>query len=288
MTGFGRAEIAHAGAAWVWEARSVNGRGLDLKFRLPPGFEPLEAPARDLIKSRFRRGSFQTTLSLARETDAVAPRLDLAWIDHLIAAAAPYVAAGAAAPPRWDGLLLVKGAVTTTEGLGAVDLEALTTPLLEALGAALTQLAGGRAQEGAALAAALTAALNDIDRLTRAAEGLAEAAPAALAQKLAAKAEGLLAGAAIDPQRLAQEIALLAAKADIREELVRLAAHAGEARALLAGPEPAGRRLEFLVQELNREANTLCAKSNDLALTRIGLDLKTAIDQLREQAANVE
>jgi uncharacterized protein (TIGR00255 family) len=153
---------------------------------------------------------------------------------------------------------------------------------------AFDALAASRAEEGASIARLLVELLDEMERATAKARTVAATQPEALAEKLRAKVAVLAGEPGIDPQRLAAEAALLASKADVREELGRLAAHIAEARALIAGPEPAGRRLDFLSQELNREANTLCSKSSDLALTRLGLDLKTAIDQFREQAANVE
>lgn len=289
MTGFGRAEGETLGWAWIWEARSVNGRGLDVKTRLPAGFEALEPAARELAQARFRRGSVQISLSLSRPVSGSGVAVDHALIEALLQAGAPYLDRGVA-PPRWDGLLQVRGVVTSDDRseLDAASREALEAALKAGLARALDALGAARAQDGAGAVAALDAALDRIASATVEAGAAAAAQPAALAERLKARIAALAPEVQLDPQRFAQEVALLAARADVREELDRLAAHVAEARALLKGLEPAGRRLEFLAQELNREANTLGAKAADLALTRLSLDLKTAIDQFREQAANVE
>lgn len=289
MTGFGRADGEAAGWSWAWEARSVNARNLDLKLRLPAGFDALEPAVREAAQARFRRGALQVSLTLARPSAAQSVTIDHALLDALIAAGAPYIARGIA-PPRWDGLLALRGVLVADDRaeLDAAARAALDAVLKAGLLVALDALAAARAQDGAAAGAALAAALDRIAAATAEAETVAAAQPAALAERLKARLGALAPEVQLDPQRFAQEAALLAAKADVREELDRLKAHVAEARALLSGPEPAGRRLDFLAQELNREANTLGAKAADLALTRLSLDLKTAIDQFREQAANVE
>jgi len=288
MTGFGRSEGVGGGRCWTWEARSVNGRSLDMKVRLPHGFDALEPAVREAAKARFRRGSLQIGLSLRADEARAGLQIDEAFVRAVLAAGAPLVREGLVAPPRWDGVLALRGAFTAEPGGDAVGDEALTQAIAAGLEPALDALARARAEEGAALERLHTALLDDIAAAAAAARGLAALQPEALAERLRRKVALLAGEAGVDPARLAQEIALLASKADVREELDRLDAHVAEARALLAAPEPAGRRLDFLSQELNREANTLCSKSSDLALTRVGLDLKTAIDQFREQSANVE
>lgn len=291
MTGFARAEGEHAGQRWIWEAKSVNGRGLDLKLRLPPGLDATEPLARAAAQARFKRGSVQASLSLAREAVQAPPlRIDQALLDTLIAAGAPYIESGAATPPRWDGLLALRGVLLSDEAANGDEeaRAALEAALLEGLNAALDGLAQARQGEGRMLAGVLGELAAKLDALIDAARASAATAPAAALDRIRQRLAALAPEVALDPQRLAQEAALAASRADVSEELERLAAHAGELRALLAKPEPAGRRLDFLAQELTREASTLCAKSADLELTRIGLDLKTVVDQIKEQAANVE
>jgi uncharacterized protein (TIGR00255 family) len=292
MTGFARIEGGHAAWRWAIEAKSVNGRGLDVKFRAPAAQEGLEPLVREAATARFKRGSLQIALSVRREAGpaASAARLDMAFLQAVIEAGEPFVLKGLVQQARWDGLLALRGAFLAEEE-SAPDPEALgalNSALIAAIGEALDGLATARAREGAALNTILTTMLDEIAGLTTMARALAAAAPAALAKKLHARLADLTGAAGIDPQRLAQEVALLAAKADVREELDRLEAHISDARALLAGRVGVGRKLDFLIQEFNREANTLCSKATDTALTRIGLGLKTAVDQLREQAANVE
>jgi uncharacterized protein (TIGR00255 family) len=291
MTGFARADGAQAGWRWTWEAKSVNGRGLDLKLRLPSGCEALEAPAREAVNARFKRGSIQLGLSLRKEAAGPAnARLDHVFIETVLAEGERYVLSGMVQQARWDGILALRGAFLADEDAGPIaqDDESLQAAIAADMKAALDGLSAARAKEGATLTAMLAAHLAEIDLLAKRARAAAASAPQALAEKLHARLAALQGEAGLDPQRLAAEIALLAAKADVREELDRLDAHVADARTLLAAKEPIGRRLDFLTQEFNREANTLCSKSSDTILTRIGLDLKAAIDQLREQAANVE
>ncbi len=291
MTGFARAEGEHEAQRWIWELKSVNGRGLDLKLRLPPGFDALEQPARALAGQRFKRGSVQASLTLAREVGASPPvRIDTALVDKLIEAGAPYVKAGHAKKPRWDGLLALRGVLVSEDvaEMSEAARTALEAALLAGLEAALTRLDEARRGEGAMLAGVLGESAGRLDALIKAARASAAAAPGAGLERIRQRLAALAPDVQIDPQRLAQEAALAASKMDVQEELERLVAHAGELSALLTSPEPAGRKLDFLGQELTREANTLCSKSADLELTRIGLDLKAVVDQIKEQAANVE
>ena len=291
MTGFAHAEGAAAGRRWVWELRSVNGRGLDVKVRLPAGFDALEPLVREGAAKRFKRGSIQAALTLAREGESGgAIRIDMAFVDRLLATAERHMREGHIDRPRLDGLLQVRGVLVSEDAVEeAPEVRAeLDAALAAGLSTALDGLVAARAQEGRALAGVFASLITAIEASTEAARATAATAPAALAARLHERLAALAPEVRLDPARLAQEAAMLAAKADVQEELERLRAHAAEARNLIAGPDPAGRRLDFLAQELNREANTLCSKSSDLALTRIGLDLKTAIDQFREQSANAE
>jgi uncharacterized protein (TIGR00255 family) len=290
MTGFGRAEGVSGTVRWIWEARSVNGRGLDVRTRLPNGYEALEAPIREAAQKRFRRGSIQISLNLRREERSEATAINTALLEELLKAGAKYIDRGQVDRPRWDGMLQVRGVLSgpESEEPSAEARAVLDKALLAGVEQAFDALAATRVQEGAKTRAILDAQIARIAALTVEARGLAAAQAEAMIERIRTRVASAAPDVLVDPQRLAQEAALAAARADVREELDRLNAHAEEAAALLAGGEAAGRRLDFLSQEFNREANTLCSKSSDLALTRLGLDLKTTIDQLREQAANVE
>ena len=290
MTGFGRAEGEHAGQRWVWEVRSVNGRALDLKLRLPSGFDALEAPARAAAAQRFKRGSLQATLSLARDPTAAPPlKIDTALVERLLGAGEPLIKAKRVRKPSWDGLLAVRGVVQSEDADLDPDARAAFEVLLaRGLEHALDQLAQARQAEGRMLAGVFTEAADRLDTLIAAARATAASAPQTAIDRIRQRLEQLAPEIKLDPQRVAQEAALAAMRADVQEELERLTAHAGELRSLITKPEPAGRRLDFLSQELTREANTLCSKSADIELTRIGLDLKAVVDQIKEQAANVE
>lgn len=290
MTGFARAEGAVGGVRWIWELKSVNGRGLDLKLRMPSGLDALEPQLREAASKRFKRGSLQAGLSIAREPGATSPaRVDASYVEALLEAGRPYVESGVVASPRWDGLLAVRGVLITDEAEADADAHAaLEADLLKGFTQALDQLDVARRAEGRMLAATLGGLADQLDTLIAVARTTAAAAPAAALERIRQRLAALSPDIQLDPARLAQEAALAALRADVQEELDRLVAHAGELRALLSKPEPAGRRLDFLGQELTREANTLCSKASELALTRVGLDLKAVVDQIKEQAANVE
>nr|WP_153346950.1 YicC/YloC family endoribonuclease [Roseospira navarrensis] len=298
MTGFARSQghvAGPLGGAWVWEARSVNGRGLDMRLRLPSGLEALDAPARAAAGRRFKRGNLTVTLAFDPTRDTAAPVVNTALLDTLAEAAAAVATRHPdLAPARIDGLLSIRGVLESAETtLDDAEAEAARTTRDAALMAGLDQvldaLAAARAEEGARLDPVLTGLLDQIDGLRGQATGLASAQPEALRERLRGQVAALTdAGSGLSEDRLYQEAALLAAKADIREELDRLAAHVQAARDLLAAQEPVGRRLDFLCQEFNREANTLCSKAAETAMTSLGLELKAAIDQLREQVQNIE
>ncbi|MCU0882946.1 MAG: YicC family protein [Hyphomonadaceae bacterium] len=291
MTGFARCEGAMAGWLWVWEARSVNGRTLDLKVRLPQGQDSLDPLIRDGAKARFSRGSFQVSLSLKRDTGDEAPELQVnqVLVDQLLAAGAARVASGQVRAPDWAGLLAVRGVVTIADDVVAEDArEALDAALRQGLDTVLDQLKAARVAEGAALATVFARLFDEVETALAAATIAASGQVAALQTKVARRAAELLGSTLVDEQRLAQEVAMLAMKADVQEELDRVSAHLADGRALLAAGGAIGRKLDFLAQELHREANTLTTKSATLDLTRIGIELKTTIDRLKEQAANAE
>jgi uncharacterized protein (TIGR00255 family) len=290
MTGFAEGSGSHEGLRWRWEAKSVNGRGLDLRLRMPPGFESLEQPVRMLAAERFRRGNFQLNLSVEAQETVRGLKIDPVALASAIKLAREIADETGLAPARVDGLLALKGVVVQEE-TGALDPVARghrDAEILKSLTLAFESLGRARATEGAKLAQLLQAQVNEVSRLVDEAERLAAAQPEALRQKLAAQLAELLSGTPLPEDRLVQEVAMMATRADVREELDRLKAHVHDARALLKSGEAVGRKLDFLSQEFNREANTLCSKSADIALTRVGLALKAVIDQFREQAQNVE
>jgi uncharacterized protein (TIGR00255 family) len=290
MTGFARAEGTHGDLAFAWELKSVNGKGLELRFRLPPGYDALEAPLRAALAQRFKRGNVSASLTLARTGTAAPVRVNREALAELVAAMKEIGAAVEAAPPRLDGLLALRGVVENAEPVeDDAAREARNEAVLAVWEEGLQALAAMREAEGARLGTILADRLGEIAGLVGAAEASAAAQPEAIKARLRMIVETLLAASpALPEDRLAQEAALLLSRADVREELDRLHAHVAAARALLAEANNVGRRLDFLCQELNREANTLCSKSADLDLTRIGLALKASIEQFREQVQNIE
>ncbi|MFG1461372.1 YicC/YloC family endoribonuclease [Xanthobacter sp. DSM 24535] len=290
MTGFARTQGVTAGWRWAWELRSVNAKGLDLRLRVPPGFEALDAAARTAASQVLARGSVSGTLTLAREGESVAVAVNQPALEALIVAARTASERYSIAPPTLDALLGVKGIVEVVEAeLTPQDLEAVGKAALSGFETGLADLVRMRHAEGTALKSVLQERLDAIAALVAQAEARPERGADAIKARLREQVRALLeTGAPLDAERLHQEAALLATKADIREELDRLTAHLAAARALLAQGGPVGRRLDFLSQEFNRESNTLCSKSNAVALTQIGLDLKLLVDQFREQIQNIE
>lgn len=290
MTGFARSEGSLDGFAWAWELRSVNGRGLDLRFRLPSGLDTLEPGLREAAGRLLKRGNVTANLTVKREEQ---PKLvpDPAALDQMLALALALMdRIPGAEPPRAESLLALPGVLRPAEAAGT---EAAATAQAEAVrqgfAAALTALVAARRGEGARLAGTLAALLDEITALTRRAAEEAADQPAAQRARMLETVQALLAELpALPAERIAQEVALLAAKSDVREELDRLDAHLHAARVLLEEADAIGRRFDFLVQEFNREANTLCSKSASVALTTTGLKLKATIEQLREQVQNIE
>jgi uncharacterized protein (TIGR00255 family) len=294
MTGFADHPGTAEGLTWSWEARSVNGRGLDLRLRLPEGFEALEAPVRAAAARTLARGSVTVALRLGRGgAGGLLPRLNA---DALAAAVAAAMAANEAAagqgldlaPMTAADLLAVRG-VLEAEGVAPAENAAVMAALTEGIEAVLGALRQAREAEGAALGALIGGQLDRIEALAQAARATAEARAGRNGTLLRSRLEAVLAGtAAVDEARLAQELAVIAVRADVTEELDRLEAHVAAARELIVADGPVGRKLDFLTQEFNREANTLCAKAGAADLTAIGLEMKVAIDQMREQVQNVE
>ncbi len=290
MTGFGRVDGDNGTARWHWELRSVNGKGFDVRFRLPQGFEGMEPRLREEMARHMKRGNVQAALTLDRQRSGSALRVNEDALAVVIAAMQSLSERIELVPPRPEGVLALKGVLETADVEEvAEDQEGFEKLLIASFGEAAAALARARADEGAKLQTVLDEQVNTIERLTKEAAASPAASVEALRARLKAQvAELLVASPALSEDRLAQEAALLATKADVREEIDRLVAHVAQARELFAGSDPVGRRLDFLTQEFNREANTLCSKAADVALTRIGLELKAVIDQLREQIQNVE
>jgi uncharacterized protein (TIGR00255 family) len=290
MTGFARTDGVHKETSWHWEARSVNGRSLELRLRLPVGFEALEIGARSLCQERLARGNCSVTLSLKRETGQTQIRLNEAALGQALAVAQRALAATRLEPARLDTLLAMRGVVEVVEGEDDEAARAeLGQVLLAGLGAALVQLVAARRAEGERLERVIAQQLAAIGSLAQRAASTAGRSPQSIAARLAEQLARLSeTGAPLDPERLHQEAVLRASKADIREELDRLGAHVAAAKELLNSDQPVGRKFEFLAQEFNREANTICSKAGDVETSRIGLELKSVIDQLREQVQNIE
>lgn len=289
MTGFARAEGADEGLSWRWEIKSVNGRGLDLRVRLAPGLDRLEPMVRERISARFARGSFNVGLATASVAAGRHYAVNRQALESVLQLVAELTRDSRIAPPQADGVLRVPGVLEAAESEDSEEQrQQRDRRMLASLDEALAALAGTRAAEGARLAPMLAGHLDRIATLAAEARALAAVQPAALKEKLERQIADIAGAAGVTPERIAQEVALLVSRGDVREELDRLAAHVAQGRELLAGKEAVGRRLDFLSQELNREANTLCSKSSDLALTRIGLELKAAIEQFREQIQNIE
>lgn len=289
MTGFGRAEGALGDWSWAVEARSVNGRNLEVRFRGPPTLEGLDRAAREAAQARFQRGQLNLGLQASKAETARGVRVNTEQLEAYLALAARYVEAGQVAKPTIEGLLALRGVLDnggpeeTPE-----DLERLQAAILASLAAALDALKADRLQEGAALTEVLRGLIDRIEALVGLAESEAATQPLFLKEKFARRLEELLGDRSLSEDRIVQEAAILAQKADVREELDRLKSHVQAARALIAGEGASGRKLDFLTQEFMREANTLCSKSGTNALTALGLELKAVVDQLREQVQNVE
>lgn len=288
MTGFGRAEGAHAGWTWAVEARSVNGRNLEVRFKGPPGFEGLERAAKEGAQARFQRGNITVGVQAKRSEGALSVRVNVDQLERYLALGAPFMADGRIAPPRLDGLLALRGVIEADDAGMDPDAQAeLEAAIAASVAVALDGLLRARREEGASLLSVLSAQVDRIGDLQDQAGRVAAGQPAAIKARFEARLTEL-AGEAATEERIVQEAAVLAVKADVREELDRLAGHVDAARALLASDTAVGRRLDFLTQEFMREANTLCSKAQLAALTTVGLDLKATIEQFREQVQNVE
>jgi uncharacterized protein (TIGR00255 family) len=290
MTGFARGHGVSGSYAWAWEIKSVNGKGLDLRLRLPAGWDAVEGPARARTAERLARGSIQAVLTVERSGVPPVVRINAAVLEAILTTVRQLESRVEASPPSLDGLLALKGVMEVGEAEESEEerrsAEASVIAGFVDLLAALSEM---RDREGAALGRVLTSRLGEIAALAQRAEHAPGRRPEAIRVRLAEQVATLLAQSdRFDADRLHQEAILIATKADVREELDRLAAHVAQARLLIDQGGAVGRRLDFLAQELNREANTLCAKANDVELTNTGLELKAAVEQFREQVQNVE
>jgi uncharacterized protein (TIGR00255 family) len=289
MTGFSRGEGALEAWTWAVEARSVNGRNLEVRFRGPPGFDALERIAREAAQSRFQRGQITIGLQAKRSESASAVRINVEQLERYIDLAERYVRQGRAALPAMDGLYGLRGVVESADDTDDVEARArIEAAMAQTLAEALDGLKGSRLDEGQALSPILAGQIDRVETLIADAEGEASQQIEWVRSRFERRLGELLPDRADLDALVIQEAAVLAAKADVREELDRLTSHVAAARALFAGEAAAGRRLDFLAQEFMREANTLCSKSATTALTATGLDLKAVIDQFREQVQNVE
>ncbi|MCR9139149.1 MAG: YicC family protein [Alphaproteobacteria bacterium] len=290
MTGFARGEGAVGSFRWAWELRSVNGRGLDLRVRVPTGYDKIEPIARKAASKAFQRGNIQISLTVSRDESQARPTVNEESLNAVVAAAEELAKRIGSGPPTVDGLLNIRGVLEFNEP--AMDPETARieeAALFDGLKTAVADLAAMRSSEGEKIGALLLDHVVGIEALIERVESDPSRTPAAIVKRLEQQVRMLLdANADFDADRLHMEAAILAAKADLREEIDRLTVHAAACRDLLRDGGPIGRRLDFLAQEFNRETNTICSKSNAASVTSAGLELKVLIDQFREQVQNLE
>ncbi len=290
MTGYARASAALDGLHWQWDIKSVNGKGLDVRCRLPPGFETLDLPVREIAQKHLKRGNVQIGFTADRGGAEQTLAVNEAALEQVVVLAEKLRERLGGAPPQIESLLALRGIIDVAS---PVEDEAQTArrdkAILKSAEEAFQALAVMRKAEGAKLAAILGQHLDRIEKLVIAARDNPARTVEAIRARLGEQVSRLMeTNSSFDRDRLHQEAVLLATRADIVEEIDRLFAHIEAARKLLQSKEPAGRQLDFLAQEFNREANTLCSKASDKSLTAIGLELKTVIDQMREQVQNIE
>jgi uncharacterized protein (TIGR00255 family) len=290
MTGFARGHGVSGSYAWAWEIKSVNSKGLDLRLRLPPGWDAIEGAVRASAAEALARGSIQASLTVERAGAAPVVQVNPAVLETVLATVRQLTTRVEASPPSLDGLLALKGVMEVSDAEeNAEERRSAETAAIAGFAKTVAALVEMRAHEGTAVGRILAMRLDEIAALSRRAELAPGRRPEAIRARLADQVAILLSQSdRFDPDRLHQEAILIATKADVREELDRLTAHVTQAQLLLKQGGPIGRRLDFLAQELNREANTLCAKANDVELTNIGLELKATVEQFREQVQNVE
>jgi uncharacterized protein (TIGR00255 family) len=290
MTGFARAHGVSGAYVWSWELKSVNAKGLDIRFRLPAGWDAVEVAARQRTAEKLSRGTVYCNLTAERKGVAPTVKINEPVLNAVIASLHHLTGKIDAAAPTLDGILSLKGVMEVSEENEREDeRQTAEAAIVAGFDAALAGLVAMRRHEGDALGTILNARLSEISALAQRAEAAPGRKPEAIKARLTEQVATLLeASQRFDSDRLYQEAIMLASKADVREELDRLAAHVAQAQKLLRDGGPAGRRLDFLAQELNRESNTLTAKANDVELTNIGLELKSVVEQFREQVQNLE
>jgi uncharacterized protein (TIGR00255 family) len=291
MTGFARTSAQHGNYSWTWEIRSVNGKGLDVRCRIPSGFDALDLATRNLITKKFKRGNVSVSLNINHSKEHAGYKVNHELLSQLVEVMkmvekdVPGVSA-----PSVDGLMGLRGVIEQVEEEESEEeREKAHAEILSSLETAMNDLKENRAKEGARMETVLRGHIDEIEELCGKAEACAAAQPAALRARLVRQLKDVMEDLPdLNEERISQEAAVLMTKADVREELDRLRAHIEGARELLDQGSPCGRKLDFLCQEFNREANTLCSKAQDVDLTRIGLDFKAVIDQFREQVQNIE
>ena len=290
MTGFGGDEGRHETVAWRWDLRSVNNRGLDVRLRLPPGFDAVEPRLRERVGAALTRGSVSVSLNVTRDDGGADLRVNEDALAKVLTIAERLRANGDFAPLSVEGLLGLRGVLEVGESVESEETaEVRLAAMLASFDRALAQLVESRRAEGRRLAPVIEEHLASITQLVETIGASPARTPDAIRGRLKEQVARLLdAATPLDETRLHQEAALLAVKADVEEELQRLRAHVASAREMMASGKPAGRRLDFLAQEFNREANTTCSKANDIETTRAGLALKAVIEQMREQIQNIE
>ena len=290
MTGFARSQGTLGDFTWHWELRSVNGRGLDVRLRLPPGFEAIEQPARKTLSSTFARGNISANLTARRTVNDVEIQLNEHVLQQVLAAVEKIRALTNAPAPTAEGLINTKGVLDILDKTESTESQnKKQAELLQGLNQAIADLQAMRGSEGQQLHNIIQKQLEEIQRSATLIKQSAANQPDKVAGRLKQQLEMLLGNeTTVQPERLHQEIAILLTKADVSEELDRIDAHIVAAQELLEQSSPVGRKLDFLTQEFNREANTICSKSNDIEITKAGLAMKAAIDQMREQIQNVE
>ncbi len=290
MTGFARSHGASGPYAFEWELKSVNAKGFDLRMRLPPGWDELEAPSKKRAAELLTRGTIYASLNIKRTGAASTVRVNEEVLSSIVRIAGELAAKIDAVAPSIDGLLAIKGVIEVVEPESSeAEDKAAKAAATAAFEQALSDLVAMRRREGTALGQILSQRMDEMERLATRAEAAPGRKPEAIKARLAEQVAALLESSdRFDADRLNQEAILMAAKADIREELDRIASHIAQAREMIGKGGPVGRRLDFLAQEFHREVNTCCSKANDLELTNTGLEMKSVIEQFREQVQNLE
>lgn len=291
MTGFARTAGTQDEWSWSWELKSVNAKGLDVRTRLPMGFDGLEVATRGKLGKAFKRGSITVSLTLRQSGGATRYQINRQHLGALVAESKKIAGDNPDfAPASADGLLGLRGVIEAEDDDAAdQDRTELEKLLIISLDEAVTALSGTRGEEGARLAEVLTGFIDTLSSLLAQVAESAEMQPQIIRDRLKAQIADLVSDVGtLDPARLEQEAAIIMTKADIREELDRFAAHIASVREMMEEGGAVGRRLDFLCQELNREANTICSKAHDTSVTRLGLDMKATVEQFREQVQNIE